>query len=235
MAIQQYKRAVGVFRSRPEAENALNSLRDSGFSMDRISVLAKNADRDEEMAGVDVQDRNQMKGSGGNEAKEGAGIGAVAGTALGGIGGLLVGLEALVVPGVGPFLAAGTVAATLAGAGIGAAAGAIVGALTGLGIPEEDAKAYDKRVSQGDYLVMVEGTEAEIARAGSLLIARGVEEWNVYDLSDGDRADVNASPALMNRQTAAYRDETPGARQVIDIDKDARPEVEIIDKREEIR
>lgn len=82
---------------------------------------------------------------------------------------------------------------------------------------------------------MVEGTEAEIARAGSLLIARGVEEWNVYDLSGGDRADVNTSPALMNRQTAAYRDETVSDRQIIDIDKDARPEVEIIDKREEIR
>lgn len=235
MATQQYKRAVGVFRSRREAENALNSLRDLGFSMDRISVLAKNADRNEEIAGVDVQDRNQMKNRGDNEAQEGAGIGAVAGTALGGVGGLLVGLEALIVPGVGPFLAAGTVATTLAGAGIGAAAGAIVGALTGLGIPEEDAKAYDKRVSQGDYLVMVEGTQTEIDRAGSLLRSRGVEQWNVYDMSGGDRADINTSVAPMNRQTATYRDETVSERKIIDIDKDTRPEVEIVDKREEIR
>lgn len=136
MATGQYKRAVGVFRSRREAENALNALRDSGFSTDRISVLAKDADRNEEIAGVDMQDRNQMKDRGDNESPEGAGIGAVTGTAL---------------------------------AGIGAAAGAIVGALTGLGIPEEDAKAYDKRISQGDYLVMIEGTPSEIDRAGSLL------------------------------------------------------------------
>mgnify|MGYP002716872061 FL=1 len=235
MATGQYKRAVGVFRSRAEADNALNSLRDSGFSMERISLLAKDADRNEEIAGVDVQDRNEMKDRGGNEAQEGAGIGAVAGTALGGIGGLLVGLEALIIPGVGPFLAAGTVATTLAGAGIGAAAGAIVGALTGLGIPEEDAKAYDKRVSQGDYLVMIEGTPSEIDRAGSLLRDRGVEEWNVYNMSDGDRANVSTSAAPMNRQTATYREETVSDRSSIDIDRDAQPEVEIVDKREEIR
>lgn len=217
MATQQYKRAVGVFRGRREAENALNALRDSGFAMDQVSVLAKNADRNEEIAGVDVQDRNRTRDRGDNEAPEGAGIGAVAGTALGGIGGLLVGLEALVIPGAGPFLAAGTVATTLAGAGIGAAGGAIVGALTGLGIPEEDAKAYNERVSQGDYLVMVEGTEAEIDRTGSLLRNRGVERWNVYDMSDGDRADVNTSPAQMNQETATYRGETTSDRRTMDV------------------
>ncbi|NHC37386.1 general stress protein [Scytonema millei] len=235
MATQQYKRAVGVFRSRREAENALNALRDSGFSTDRVSVLAKDADRNEEIAGVGVQDRNDMKDRGDNESPEGAGIGAVTGTALGGVGGLLVGLEALIIPGVGPFLAAGTVATTLAGAGIGAAAGAIVGALTGLGIPEEDAKAYDKRISQGDYLVMIEGTQSEIDRAGSLLRDRGIQQWNVYDMEGGDRADVTTSPAPMNRQTATYTDENVGDRRTIDLDKDDRPEVEIVDKREEIR
>lgn len=235
MATQQYKRAVGVFKSRRDAENALSALRDSGFTMDKISVLAKDADRNEEIAGVDVQDRNQMKDDGGNEASEGAGIGAVTGTALGGLGGLLVGLEALVIPGVGPFLAAGTVATTLAGAGLGAASGAIVGALAGLGIPEEDAKAYDKRVSQGDYLVLIEGTATEIERAGSLLRNRGLEQWNIYDLAGDDRTDINTSATSMDRQTATYRDETVSDRQTIDVDKDNHPEVEIVDKRKEIR
>ena len=74
-----------------------------------------------------------------------------------------------------------------------------------------------------------------IDRAGSILRNRGVEEWNVYDMSDDDRANVNTSPAPMNRQTATYRDETVSDRRTIDIDKDDRPEVEIVDKREEIR
>lgn len=142
MAIQQDKRAVDVFHSCIEAKNALNYSRDSGSSRERISVLAKNLDRKEEIAGVYVQDRNEIKDRGGSEAQEGACSGAVTGTALGGIGGLLIGLEALFIPGVGLFLAASTVVATtLAGSGIGAAAGAIVGAITSLGISEEDGKA----------------------------------------------------------------------------------------------
>lgn len=234
MAIQQYKRAVGVFQSRDEAERALSSLKNSGFLMDRVSVLAKDADR-QEIAGVDVRDRDDLKKDrGDNEAPEGAGIGATAGTVLGGVGGLLVGLEALIIPGVGPFLAAGTVATTLAGAGIGAAAGAIVGALTGLGIPEEDAKAYDERISQGDYLVILEGTEEEINRAGSVLQNQGIQNWNVYSIS-GDRSSSNVAAAPINRETQTYTNTTTGDRDFIDIDNDNRPEVEIVDKRKEVR
>jgi hypothetical protein len=230
MTIQQYN-AVGVFHSHREAEKALSALRDSGFSMDKISILAKDVDRNEEIAGVNVQDRNQVGDRGDNEAQEGAGIGAVTGTALGGVGGLLVGLEAILIPGAGPFLAAGTIATTLAGAGIGAAAGAIVGALTGLGIPEEDAKAYDKQISKGNYLVIIEGTEAEIARAGSLLGNYGMEAWNVYNMPDNNRSGINASSASINRETAMDRTENAGDRKLIDIDRDKHPEVEIIDKR----
>lgn len=204
MVTPQYKRAVGTFSSKSEAEAALNGLRESGFSMERVSVLAKDTDRNEAISGVDVQnrdklkrDRTQAEDRGNTEAQEGAGIGAVTGTALGGIGGLLVGLEALVIPGVGPFLAGGTIAATLAGAGIGAAGGAIVGALTGLGIPEEEAKAYDERISHGEYLVILEGTQAEIDRAGYVLRNRGIHEWKVYNASEGyDRQSLVLVPPL---------------------------------------
>ncbi len=193
MVMQQRMRAVGTFPNRQDAEAALSELRNSGFSMDGVSILAKNAEGKDNLGGVEVNDR------GDNESREGVGIGAVVGTVLGGLGGLLIGLEALLIPGVGPFLAAGTIATTLAGAGIGAAAGGIVGALTGLGIPEEDAHAYSDRVSQGDYLVMVEGTQAEIDRASSILQNRGIRHWKVYDISQqpgyGDRAvDVASTP-----------------------------------------
>jgi hypothetical protein len=216
MVLGQQKRAVGVFSSRHDAENALNELRTSGFSMDRVSVLAKNAEQGENIGGAEVSDR------GDTEAKEGAGIGAVAGTILGGLGGLLVGLEALIIPGVGPFLAAGTLATTLAGAGLGAATGALVGALTGLGIPEEDARAYSKRVSEGDYLVMVEGTEDDIRRAGSILQNRGIQSWKVYDAP----SDYNAGAArTVTEPSPTYVDRT-----VTDSET-----VEIIDHRKEVR
>lgn len=229
MVVQQLKRAVGAFSSRTEAETALTELRSSGFAMDKISVLAKDTNRNEKVAGVGVTDRDEIK-RGDNEAQEGAGIGATAGTVLGGVGGLLVGLEALIIPGAGPFLAAGTIATTLAGAGIGAAAGAIVGALTGLGIPEEDAKAYNQRISQGDYLVILEGTEAEIDRAGSILRDRGVRQWNVYNISDNRSSASGVAPTPINQPAVERPIADTSDRYTAD-----DPEVKIIDRRDENR
>ncbi|MDM9381799.1 signal transduction histidine kinase LytS [Chlorogloeopsis sp. ULAP01] len=204
MAIQGYKRAVGTFSNRQAAEDALNRLRDSGFPMDRVSVLAKDADRNEQIGGANVTDRSDLSDRGDTEAQEGAGVGAVTGTVLGGVGGLLVGLEALIIPGVGPFLAAGTIATTLAGAGIGAAAGGLVGALTGLGIPEEEARGYSERVSQGEYLVIVDGTDSEIQRAASVLSNQGIRNWAVYDVS----GNIPSNTSGVDRTTQRYQERT---------------------------
>ncbi len=145
--------------------------------MDRVSVIAKDADK---IAGEETTEEV------GNKADEGAATGALTGGALGGITGLLVGLGALAIPGIGPILLAGAeataIATTLAGAGIGAAAGSLVGALIGLGIPEEKAKIYSDRVAQGSFLVMVTGTAAEIGRAELIMRNHGVEEFDVYNI-----------------------------------------------------
>ncbi|MBV6622229.1 MAG: signal transduction histidine kinase LytS [Rivularia sp. (in: Bacteria)] len=175
MVDRKYKRAVGTFASRGDAEKALYKLRDDGYSMDKVSLLAKNADGDN-IAGADVKNER-----GETEAQEGAGIGATTGTVLGGLGGLLLGLEELLIPGIGPFLAAGTIATTLAGAGLGAATGGIIGALTGMAIPEEDAKMYEDRINNGYYLLIVEGYEDEIDRIGSTLSGYKVSNWKVFD------------------------------------------------------
>jgi hypothetical protein len=48
------------------------------------------------------------------------------------------------VPGIGPVLAGGILAATLGGAAVGAAAGGLLGALTAMGVPEEEARYYER-------------------------------------------------------------------------------------------
>lgn len=219
MATQQYKRAIGTFSSRQAAEEALNELKNSGFSMDRVSILAKDKESNDQIAGTKVRD------AGGHEAKEGAGAGAVTGTVLGGVGGFLVGLGTLIVPGAGPFLAAGTFATTLAGAGIGAAAGGVIGALTALGVPEEEARSYGDSVSQGDYLVMIEGFADEIERAGSILRNRGVRDWRTYDMSNAPDRNPNRAPEMYGDRQMTV--DTPG------VSNDST--VEIVDKRQEIR
>lgn len=183
--LARQKRAVGVFPNRRDAEHALQELRDSNFPMDRISIIARDEDRGDDIAGAEVRDRV------GNKADEGAKTGALTGGALGGITGLLVGLGALAIPGIGPILLAGagatTIATTLAGAGIGAATGGLLGALVGAGIPEDRARVYSDRVARGEYLLIVEGTEQDINRAATILHSRGIQEYGVYDAPDLDR------------------------------------------------
>ena len=53
---------------------------------------------------------------------------------IGGVAGAVLGLTALAVPGIGPVLAAGPLAASLAALGGGAVAGGLMGAFIGLGL-----------------------------------------------------------------------------------------------------
>ncbi|AFY58832.1 conserved domain protein, TIGR02271+C111 [Rivularia sp. PCC 7116] len=185
-----YKRAAGLFYSREEAEAAVRGLRDAGFNQDRISVIARDADK---LDGVETTEDV------GNKADEGAAAGALTGGALGGITGLLVGLGALAIPGIGPIIFAGAeataIATTLAGGAIGAATGGLVGALIGLGIPEEKAKVYSDRVSGGSFLVMVTGTEAEVKRAEVIMQRSGVEEFGIYNAPAPAAQPVAEAPA----------------------------------------
>ena len=204
--MSRYKRSVGLFYSRDEAERALRALKDDGFDMNRVNVIAKDADKVTESAGVDVGYDE------GNNAAEGAGAGATSGAVLGGIGGLLLGLGTLAIPGVGPIIVAGeaasTIATTLAGAGIGAAAGGIIGGLVGLGIPEDKAKIYSDRVSSGSYLVMVNGTDDDISRAERILHDNGIEEYGVYDANDIDDDTYNRTSGLNRVGTMGDTDRT---------------------------
>jgi hypothetical protein len=135
---------VGVFRDPERARDAIAALKDAGFRGDDISILMPNR-----------ADAESLAAETGTSAGAGAATGAVAGGILGGLGGWLVGIGALAIPGVGPFIAAGAFATALTGAAIGAGVGAIAGALIGLGIPEEEARYYEEEVRGGRTLVAV--------------------------------------------------------------------------------
>ena len=145
------KKIVGVFHSEHEASQAIEDLKSRGFLTDDISVIAK-----------DKRDVESISNETGTKATEGIASGAATGGFLGGVTGLLAGIGALAIPGIGPIIAAGPIAATLAGAAVGAGTGGLVGGLIGLGIPEDEAESYDNYVDEGRILVMV---DADSARA----------------------------------------------------------------------
>ncbi len=137
--------------------SAVNALEDAGFPHSEISIVSNNA---EDRYPPDYRTKTA------EDAGKGAGIGA----AIGGVGGLLTGLGLMAIPGVGPVVAAGWLAATAAGAATGAvvggAAGGLVGALTKEGVPERDAHFYSEGVRRGGTLVSarVDDVRAPAAR-----------------------------------------------------------------------
>ncbi len=136
--------AFGIYTQRSDAENAVDALRQAGFRSTDISVLLP-----ENEGTKDFAHEKHTK------APEGAVTGAGTGVVVGGALGWLVGIGALAIPGLGPFIAAGPIMAALAGAGVGGTVGGLTGALVGMGIPEYEAKRYEGRVKQGGILFSV--------------------------------------------------------------------------------
>jgi hypothetical protein len=182
-------RAVGTFANRLETENALLEIKSSGFPMENISVVGRNANTEDRVAGVAVHKSID------NKADEGAVAGAVTGGTLGGVTGLLVGLGTLAIPGVGPVMLAGAaataLATTLAGTAIGAGGASLLGALIGLGVPDNDAQVYSNLLEQGYYLVVVDGTETQVRHAGEILTRKGINQWQVYNASNASAKHAN--------------------------------------------
>ncbi|WP_340023309.1 general stress protein [Paenibacillus sp. FSL K6-1096] len=136
---------IGVFDTEQEATRAIESLQAQGIKSDEISVITR--DRDEQKS---------ISEDTGTMAPEGVATGAATGGVVGGVAGLLAGIGALAIPGIGPILAAGPIAATLTGAAVGVGAGGLVGGLIGLGIPEDEAREYEGYIDSGKILVLVD-------------------------------------------------------------------------------
>ena len=123
---------IGTFSSRDSAESCIRQLRNSGFENNRISLVAK---------GDGAHGQGQGRGDRGEGAATmgmgaSAATGVTTGGVLGGVAGLLAGLGALTIPGLGPIVAAGPIAATLTGAVGGGLVGGLVDMLSLIHISE---------------------------------------------------------------------------------------------------
>jgi hypothetical protein len=152
-----------IFPDPAQAERGVDALMAVGFASSAVSVLMADTGSSRDFA----HEKH-------TKAPEGTATGAVTGGALGGTLGLLVGIGALAIPGLGPFIAAGPIVATLAGAGAGGAVGSLLGALAGMGLPEYEAKRYEGLVKNGGTLLSVHcDTSDQISRAKHVLKAAG--------------------------------------------------------------
>jgi hypothetical protein len=157
-----------------DAKRAVQGLEAAGVPHSDISIVANNSDNWYNNKKVD-RDHDGV-----DDRAEGAGKGAGIGAGVGGAAGLLAGLGLLAIPGLGPVVAAGWLAATAVGAAAGAATGGIVGALTEAGVSKEDAPLYAEGVRRGGTLVSARVPDADRARLDSVLSQSSV---NLQDRS----------------------------------------------------
>lgn len=156
---------IGVFADEKQAEKAVRALRDEGFTQNEISVVAKG---EGDQGGDDDE--------GGLKMGSDVTTGAATGGALGGLAGLLAGAGALAIPGLGPIVAAGPIAAGLSGA----VAGGLAGGLVDWGIPESRGRYFEERVNQGQVLALVKTGSGKSDKAAGVFREYGAAEVEVH-------------------------------------------------------
>lgn len=158
---------VAVYPAHNLAEQAVHLLERGGLPLRQISII-----------GRDWQLREEIQGY--YRPADAAVEGAAQGAWVGGLFGLLWGFGLFLIPGAGPLLALGPLAGLLAGALGGGGIGALVSALMALGIPKDEALKIRSRVEAGEFLVVVQGTAAEIERAREILQTTGYSDIQTH-------------------------------------------------------
>jgi len=162
---------IGVYKRLAEAEDAVRALGDGGFPIDQTSIIARHLEDDRRVHGY-VTACDVAKSS------------AVTGAWVGGIFGLLAGAAFLWLPGVGPLVVAGSLAAVLLGGVEGAAAGAalsgVLGWLFSLGVSREKILKYEEAVRAGKFLVVAHGTADDVERARQILAPSAAEQLDTH-------------------------------------------------------
>ncbi len=147
----------GVFPDRDRAVQAVRRLEGNQFTEREVSLVAK-----------DDAQRGTKQDTVTDGATWGAGVGATAG--------ILAGIGALAIPGIGPILAAGPIAAALTGAG----AGGLAGGLMDWGIPADVGHRLEADVKRGEAVVLVRCNEGRAQSAESALRDAGAHDVEVH-------------------------------------------------------
>jgi hypothetical protein len=155
----------GLYPSQAAVDAAVVGFHNAGYRATDISLLMP-----ENIGNKDLSVEKNSK------TPEGVTTGVVSGAVVGGALGWLVGVGALAIPGVGPFIAAGPIMAALAGIGAGGAVGGFTGALVGMGMPEYEAKRYEGRIRAGGILMSIHcDNSCWVARAKKMMEITGAQ------------------------------------------------------------
>ena len=162
---------VAVFPDHEGAERAVRQLADAGIDIKQLSVVGKGYHTDERVVGFyNMGDRVKFWGS--------------RGAFWGGLWGMLFGSAFFAIPGIGPVLVAGPVItwiiAALEGAVVVGGLSAIGAGLIGMGIPKDSVIQYEVPLKTDQYLLMVNGSAAEVEEARGIIESTHPLKTNVH-------------------------------------------------------
>lgn len=195
---------LGIFDDALTARRAMEAVQSSSLHVDDVSIISRATE-----SGEPIDSDEHIT----------AGEGAMVGAVWGG----LVGLAALLIPGIGPFIAGGALFAALTGAATGAVIGGIAGTLIdSAGIPEDEARRYESMIHEGKTLVAVKAHAEDAAEVRRMLASAGADSLQedqtgattgpvhvaMYD--NGRRVDTDQVAAVGGMASAVTPYATPG-------------------------
>lgn len=154
---------LGLFAEANAAADAARALRDLGYPRERVSIVARSHDEEGSVA-------DAGGASPGAEIEDSRPAGR-----LGELSAHFISAFAFVLPGVGPIVADGPLAASL-GEAAGHLAGDIGRMLARAGMDRRDAEAWEARIREGAFLLGVHTEPASVARVSELLKQHGARQ-----------------------------------------------------------
>ena len=149
MSAMRHPLVLALFDDAAAAAGAARAVRDLGVARERVSIVARSHDEEGEIA-------EASGASPGAEIEDSS-----AAARLGELGAHVLAAMALVMPGIGPIVADGPLAAGL-GEAAGHLAGGITRTLTRAGLPEVEAAAWETCIEEGAFLLGAHTDEPSI-------------------------------------------------------------------------
>jgi hypothetical protein len=154
---------LAVFDTAASAATAARALHEIGVPRDRISVVARNHEEE----GILAEQLEATPGADIEDSRPAAMLGELSGQVLAAI--------AMVMPGIGPIVTAGPLAAGL-GEAAGHVAGSVASVLSGAGLPHDRAAALQQAVESGSLLLGVHASNTDVEAIRTAMRSAGAHQ-----------------------------------------------------------
>jgi hypothetical protein len=147
------KSIVGIYDSHEKAIAAIKELQKANYPKENISIIAQGKLVDGKASAISSFAMKEINIS----------------VVIGSILGVLTGVGLFAIPGLGFLYGAGILYGGFAGFEAGIVSGGIIAVLTSIGFEMSDADNYSHHLSNGKFMLIVQGDESEIAKAKEIL------------------------------------------------------------------